>query len=330
MKIAFYDTHAFERPYFEVAAATGQHTIQFLEPRLSLNTVSLAANHEAVCVFVNDDLSSNVLDRLSDIGIRLVALRCAGFNRVDLEAAERLGIRIVRVPEYSPHAVAEHAVALLLAVNRRIHRAYVRCREMNFSLDGLVGFDLYKKTVGTVGTGRIGKVFAEIMLGFGAKVIAHDQDPDSALIKRGVQYVEFDRLLAEADVVSFHIPLTAQTHHLIGSKQLAEMKPGALLINTGRGGLIDTQALVESLKSGHLGGAGLDVYEEEEGYFFQDHSEHVLQDDVLSRLLSFPNVLVTSHQGFLTREALSEIARQTIESVNAFVSGSDLIREVKA
>jgi D-lactate dehydrogenase len=331
MRIAMFDTHRYDRESFETANVDFGHAITFLEPRLTSETAALAGLHDAVCAFVNDKVDAQTLRTLRQGGTRLVALRSAGYNHVDLVAAAQIGLPIVRVPEYSPHAVAEHAVALVLALNRKIHRAYARVREWNFSLDGLVGFDLHGRTVGIVGTGRIGRATARIFHGFGCRVLTFDLRPDPALVAElGVRYVDLPELYRESDVVSLHVPLTPQTHHLIDAAALATMKPGVVLVNTGRGPLIDSRALIEALKSGHLGAAGLDVYEEEEGVFFQDLSNRVLQDDVLARLLTFPNVLVTSHQAFLTREALANIARVTLENVTAFERGEPLRNEVRA
>jgi D-lactate dehydrogenase len=331
MKIAMFDTRAYDRASFEAANASAGHAITYLEPRLTRATAPLAAGHEVVCAFVNDELDAAALGVLLEGGTRLVALRSAGYNHVDLAAAEALGLPVVRVPEYSPHAVAEHAVALVLALDRKIHRAHARVREWNFSLDGLVGFDLFGKTVGLVGTGRIGAAAARIFHGFGCRVLAFDARPDPALSAAlGVRYVELDELYASADVISLHVPLTPATHHMIDEAALARMKPEAILINTGRGALIDSKALIGALKRGRIGAAGLDVYEEEEGVFFHDLSDKVLQDDVLARLLSFPNVLITSHQAFLTREALAAIATVTLASVTAFSRGEPLVNQVRA
>jgi D-lactate dehydrogenase len=330
MKIAMFDTHRYERESFDAANADGGHQITFLEPRLTRETAPLARSHPVVCSFVNDRVDDATLEVLRDGGTRLVALRSAGYNHIDLAAAARLGLPVVRVPEYSPHAVAEHAVGLVLALNRKIHRAYARVREWNFSLDGLVGFDLHGKTVGIVGTGRIGQVTAGIFRGFGCRVLAFDRRPDPGLALAGGRYVELAELFRESDIVSLHVPLTPATHHIIDAAALAAMKQGAVLVNTGRGALIDSRALIDALKSRHLAAAGLDVYEEEEGVFFQDLSDRVLQDDVLARLLTFPNVIVTSHQGFLTREALASIARVTLENVSDFERGAPLRNEVRA
>lgn len=325
MRIAFFDTHRFDRAAFEEANAGYGHALTFFEPRLTLQTAGLAAGFPAVCSFVNDRLDAPCLQALAAGGTRHVALRCAGFNHVDLLEAERLGLSVSRVPEYSPEAVAEHAVALVLTLNRKVHRAYARVREWNFSLDGLVGFDLHGKTVALVGLGRIGRAAARIFRGFGCRLLGVDpQLPDADAQALGLQRVTLDEALRQADIVSLHVPLTPATRHLVDAAALARMKRGVMLINTGRGALIDSRAMLQALKSGQLGAAGLDVYEEEEGVFFQDLSGQVLQDDVLARLLTFPNVLVTAHQGFLTREALHAIARTTLGSVQRFERGEEL------
>lgn len=322
MRIAFYDTKPYDRDYFGRAEGADRLEWHFHEFRLSTATAGTAQGAQAVCVFVNDRLDRACLDALAGSGVTLVVLRCAGFNNVDLAAAKALGLAVTRVPAYSPHAVAEHAVALLLTLNRKIHRAYNRVRELNFSLSGLVGFDLHGKTVGIVGSGRIGRAAAQIFRGFGCRVFASDLAPRADwAAAHGIEYVPVDDLLGSSDVVSLHLPLTPKTHHLINASTLARLKQGAYLINTSRGKLVDTTALIQSLKSGHLGGVALDVYEEEEGLFFEDLSAEVLQDDELSRLLTFPNVLITAHQAFLTREALSEIARVTIQNLGRLQSG---------
>lgn len=331
MKLALFDTHSYERDAFESASSGIRHAITYLEPRLTRETARLAAGHDAVCPFVNDRLDAVALGILRDAGVRLIALRSAGFNHVDLDAALRFGLPVVRVPEYSPFAVAEHAVALALTLNRKIHRAYSRVREWNFSLEGLVGFDMHGKTVGVIGTGRIGRVAARIFRGFGCRVLAVDLFPDAALmLESDVRYVDLPQLYRDSDVITLHLPLTPQTHHMVDAPVLSAMKRGVVLINTGRGALIDSRALINALKSGHLGAAGLDVYEEEEGIFFRDLSNQVLQDDVLARLLTFPNVVVTSHQAFLTKEALASIAHVTLENVTAFERGDPLVNEVRA
>jgi D-lactate dehydrogenase len=331
MKLALFDTHQYDRDSFAAANVDGRHLLTFFEPRLTQETATLARGYQGVCPFVNDKLDAPTLTLLAEGGTRLVVLRSAGYNHVDLSAAARLGLSVLRVPEYSPYAVAEHAVALVLTLNRKIHRAHARVREWNFSLDGLVGFDLHGKTVGLVGTGRIGRVAARIFHGFGCRVLAFDPRPDELLVtETGARYVDLDALLRDSDIVSLHLPLTPATRHLIDARALAVMKAGAMLVNTGRGALIESRALIAALKKGHLGGAALDVYEEEEGVFFHDLSNQVLLDDVLARLLTFPNVLITAHQAFLTREALANIAQVTLENVTAFEGGLPLRNEVRA
>jgi D-lactate dehydrogenase len=323
---AVFDTKPYDREYLEPAAAARGLALRFHEFRLNSETAPTVAGARAVCVFVNDRVDAECLRVLAGAGVRLVALRCAGFNNVDLKAARELGLTVTRVPAYSPHAVAEHTVALLLALNRRIPRAYHRVRDHNFSLAGLVGFDLCGKTVGIVGTGKIGRLTAQILRGFGMNVLAYDVQPDADWARRfEVSYVALPALLAASDVVSLHVPLLPETRHLLREETIAQMKPGAYVVNTGRGKLIDTTAVLAALKSGQLGGVALDVYEEEEGLFFEDHSGEVLQDDELTRLLTFPNVLVTSHQAFLTREALTEIARVTTTNLRNFADGTKLL-----
>lgn len=330
MRMVVFDTRRYDREAMEAANGRFGHELVFLEPRLTAATASLAGGAPAVCSFVNDRVDREALEVLASGGTRLLALRSAGYNHVDLEAAAQLGVRVTRVPEYSPYAVAEHAVGLVLALNRKIHRAYARVREWNFSLDGLVGFDLHGKTVGIVGTGRIGAATAQAFQGFGCRVLAFDLNPDRALESKGVRYCPLEELYAEADILSLHVPLNPKTHHLIDERALSLMKRGVMLINTGRGALIDSRALIDALKTGHCGAAGLDVYEEEEAIFFRDLSDEVLQDDVLARLLTFPNVIVTAHQAFLTREALAAIAGTTLESLTAFEKGEPLVHEVRA
>ncbi len=323
--VSFYDTKPYDREYL-LQATTPEDAAanwRFHDFRLTADTAATAAGSSAVCVFVNDRLDGACLRKLAEAGVRHVALRCAGFNQVDLPAARELGIAVTRVPAYSPYAVAEHAVALLMTLNRKVHRAYNRVREFNFSLGGLVGFDLYGKTVGIVGTGKIGRCTAQIFRGFGCKVIAYDPFPQTDWAQENkVVYAGFEELLERSDILSLHSPLTAETHHLLNAETLGRMKRGAYLVNTSRGKLVDTHALIQMLKTDHLGGVALDVYEEEEGIFFEDHSAHGLVDDELSRLLSFPNVLITSHQAFLTHEALSEIARVTVENLHAGTTGA--------
>jgi D-lactate dehydrogenase len=326
IRTAVFDTKPYDREFLLKAPACAAIDWNFHEFRLSKDTALAATNARAVCLFVNDCADREVLSLLKKNGVQMVAMRCAGFNNVDLAAAKELAIPVVRVPSYSPHAVAEHAVALCLTLNRKIHRAYNRVREHNFSLNGLIGFDLAGKTVGVIGTGKIGRIAAQIFRGFDMRALAYDPYPSNDWAKqRGVEYFELDALLRQSDIVTLHLPLTATTNHMLNAERLALMKPGAMLINTSRGKLIDTHALVENLLRGHLGGVALDVYEEEEGIFFEDHSEHLLQDDILSRLLTFPNVLITSHQAFLTREALQEIARVTCENLTRFDAGKSFI-----
>lgn len=331
MRIAVFDTHSFDKAAFTLANGRHGFGLTFFEARLTAATANLAAGFRVVCPFVNDRLDAAALSLLHDGGVRLIALRSAGYNHVDLRAAADLRLPVVRVPEYSPYAVAEHAVALILTLNRKIHRAFNRVREANFALDGLVGFDLHGKTVGLIGTGRIGSVLAAIMRGFGCHVIAFDVEPNPELVANlRVRYVDLPELYRESDIVSLHVPLMPATRHLIDAAALRQMKPGVMLINTGRGALIDTRALIEALKQERIGAAGLDVYEEEEGIFFRDLSDQVLQDDVLARLLTFPNVLNTAHQAFLTLEALVNIAETTLSNVRAFDRGEPLTNEVRA
>jgi D-lactate dehydrogenase len=327
MEVAFYDTKPYDRTYF-VQQGKGLLQWHFHEFRFNAKTATTAAGARAICVFVNDQLQKETLEALARLGVKLVALRCAGFNNVELSAAKSLGITVTRVPAYSPHAVAEHAVALLLTLNRKIHRAYNRVREHNFSLAGLVGFDLAGKTIGIVGTGKIGKIAAKIFCGFDACVLAHDPFKNEEWAKtNGITYVGFDELLQTSDIVSLHLPLTPESVHLLNKESIGRMKPGAYLINTSRGKLLESAALIEALKTGHLGGVALDVYEEEEGVFFEDLSESVSLDDTLARLLTFPNVLITSHQAFLTNEALTEIARVTCENLLRFERSQQFLPE---
>jgi D-lactate dehydrogenase len=330
MKIAVFDTHRYDQTALGAQNAQHGHELVFFETRLNDQTVGLAAGFDAVCPFVNCRLTANVLARLQALGVRLVALRAAGYNGIDVAAAQRLGIAVARVPAYSPQAVAEHAFALLLCLVRKVHRAHARVRELNFSLDGLEGFTLHGKTFGCVGVGRIGAAAIAIARGFGCRVLAHDVTENAALARElGFAYAPLDQLLAESQVVSLHVPLTPATHHLIDAAALARMPPGAVLINTSRGAVIDTRALIQALKARRLGAVGLDVYETEEGVFFHDLSDATLTDDVLARLLTFPNVLITSHQGFLTREALASIADTTLANASAFEHGEQLTNEVR-
>ena len=315
MKVLVYSTRKDERAFLADAFSGSGLLTQFEEIHLNARTAALAEGYDAVSVFVNDQVDAQVIETLARLGVRFIALRCAGYNNVDLEAAKRCSIQVVRVPAYSPYAVAEHAVALLLGLNRHIHKAYNRVREGNFSLDGLVGFDLHGKSVGVIGTGTIGQVFCSIMRGFGSQVLAFDPYPNQSLVDAGVSYVELDQLYTRSDVISLHCPLTPQTQHLIDDAAIANMKPGVLLINTSRGGLVDTQSVIKGLKSGRLGGLALDVYEEEADLFFEDLSDQVIADDELMRLTTFPNVIITGHQAFLTREALQNIAQTTVSNL---------------
>jgi D-lactate dehydrogenase len=324
--IAVFDTKPYDRDYLTRANGSEELDWRFHEFRLEAKTAVAANGAQAVCIFVNDVANREALEHLAGSGVKLIALRCAGFNNVDLGAAKELGFTVTRVPSYSPHAVAEHAIALILTLNRKIHRAFNRVRELNFSLSGLVGFDLYGKTAGILGTGKTGRIVGEILRGFGMRVLASDLYPNQEwAIKNGIEYVEMSRLAKESDIISLHVPLTPQTDRIVNQESLALMKPGVTLINVSRGRLIHTQALIKALKSGHVGGVALDVYEEEEGIFFEDLSGEILQDDELARLLTFPNVLVTAHQAFLTHEALSEIARITAENVRRFASRQTLL-----
>lgn len=329
MRIAVFSSKPYDRTFLDRANQSHAHELVYLAPRLTAETVALAQGFDGVCAFVNDRLDADVLQTLHAGGVRLVALRSAGFNNVDLPAAERLGITVARVPAYSPHAVAEHAVALLLSLNRMTFRAYNRVREGNFSLDGLLGFDLYGKTVGVVGTGTIGLIFAQIMRGFGCRVLAYDPFP-SAQAQGVVEYVTLDQLFAASDVVSLHCPLTPETDHLIDADAIARMKDGVVLINTGRGRVVDTRAVIEGLKSGKIGRLGLDVYEEEEQLFFQDLSQTMIGDDTFMRLTTFPNVLITGHQAFFTGEALTNIAETTLANITAFERGEGTLHRVPA
>lgn len=321
IEVAVYDTKPYDREFLTAAGGKQIHW-QFNEFRLSARTAPIAAGTGAVCVFVNDTVDAACVDKLADLGVKLIALRCAGFNNVDLKAARAKNIPVVRVPAYSPHAVAEHAVALLLTLSRRTHRAYNRVRELNFSLNGLVGANVHGKTVGVIGTGKIGRIAAQIFRGFDAAVLAYDPFPSAEWANQyGICYTALPELLATSDIVTLHLPLLPETKHLINAATLAQMKRGVLILNTSRGKLIETRALIDALKSGQVGGVALDVYEEEEGIFFEDLSGQVLQDDQLSRLLTFPNVLITSHQAFLTQEGLSEIARVTVENILKLENG---------
>lgn len=329
MRVAVFSAKPYDRKSLDAAAEGTGHQLRYFEDRLSRDTAGLARGFPAACIFVNDEADAEAIRALHEGGTALLACRCAGVNQVDLEAARELGVRVSRVPAYSPHAVAEYAVGLILTLNRHIHRAYNRVREGNFALDGLMGFDLFGKTVGVIGTGKIGAKVAAILHGFGCDILAHDAYRNPDCLALGARYVELPELLGRSDVVTLHCPLTPDTHRLINTATLDLMKPGAMLINTSRGAVIDTGAVVGALKSGRLGYLGLDVYEEEEGYFFEDFSGKVIEDDVLARLLTFPNVLITGHQAFFTREAIGNIARSVIDTVTELEQGRPLSNEAQ-
>jgi D-lactate dehydrogenase len=332
VRIAVFSSRAYDRRSLEEANERHGHELTFLEPRLELATVALADGYDAVCPFVNDRVGADVIERLAGYGVKMLTLRSAGFNHVDLDAAAAAGLTVARVPAYSPYAVAEHTVALMLAVERRLHRAYNRVREGNFSLDGLLGFDLRNKRVGIIGTGKIGQIVARILRGFGCSLRAYDPFPNDEVRDYGVRYVDLDTLFAECDVITLHCPLTPETHHIIDAESLKKVKRGVMIVNTSRGPLIDTRAAIEALKDGTIGNLALDVYEEEGDLFFEDLSDQVIQDDVFSRLLTFPNVFITAHQAFFTQEALSNIAETTLANATAFErghrSGNELTPEV--
>jgi D-lactate dehydrogenase len=330
VRVAVFSTRAYDREHLDRANARAGHALVYFDAHLDAATSQLARGFEVVATFVNDRLDAAVLRALAEGGTRLVALRCAGFNQVDLVAAADAGLRVVRVPAYSPHAVAEHTIALILALNRQIPRAVARVRDGNFALDGLVGFDLSGKTVGVVGTGKIGEVVVRLLSGFGCRVLVHDPFPSPAVTALGATYTTLEALLAESRIVTLHCPLTPDTHHVMNADAFRLLRKGSMLINTSRGGLLDTRAAIAALKSGHLGALGIDVYEEEAALFFEDLSGTVLRDDVFARLLTFPNVVVTAHQAFLTTEALTAIAETTLASVTAFAAGEPLINEVRA
>lgn len=328
MKITFFSTQPYDRESFLKHQTDSRLELVFLEAKLTEQTVSLAKGSAAVCVFVNDTLNENVIRQLSQLNVGLIALRCAGFNNVDLEAAQTCNIKVVRVPAYSPHAVAEHALAMIMTLNRKIHKAYNRVREQNFSLNGLLGFDLYKKTVGVIGTGHIGEVFCRILHGLGCNILACDPIKKPAIEAIGIPYVSMEEVFAQCDIISLHCPLNETTRYLINSATIEQMKTGVMLINTSRGGLIDSKAIIAALKSGKIGYLGIDVYEQEADLFFQNLSEQILHDDIIARLMTFPNVLITAHQGFFTQEALDQIALTTLDNINRFKEGKALINEI--
>ncbi len=329
MRVAVFSSKPYDERYLGAAAAGSPHQLDFFEARLNCDHAPLAADHDAVCVFVHDEVSGDVLRVLADGGTRLVALRAAGFNNVDLEVAGELGIRVCRVPAYSPYAVAEHAVALILSLVRHTPRAFNRVRDGNFALDGLLGYDLHDRCVGVVGTGRIGTVFATIMKGFGCRLMAYDPYPNDDMMALTAKYVDLPELFAESDIIALHAPLTSETHHIVNADTLSRVKPGVLIVNTSRGGLIDTEAAIDALKDGRLGALGLDVYEEEDAIgFFEDQSASIIQDDTFARLLTFPNVLITAHQAFFTAEALANIAEATMANLTAFEETGAPVHEV--
>ncbi|MCR4728381.1 MAG: 2-hydroxyacid dehydrogenase [Lachnospiraceae bacterium] len=324
VKVAFFDAKDYDEKSFEKYNGKNGIKIKFFETKLTLDTVSLTKGYDAVCIFVNDEVGPEVIDRLCELGIKLIALRCAGYNNVDVKYAYKK-IRVVRVPAYSPYAVAEHAMALLLTSIRRIHKSYIRTRDFNFSLSGLTGFEIHGRTVGVVGTGKIGRIFIDICKGFGAKIIAYDKYPADI---EGVEYVDLDTLWERSDIISFHCPLTEENHHMVSEESIKKMKKGVVIINTSRGGLIDSEALLNGLKDRKIGAACLDVYEEEASFFFKDFSGHIVNDDILARLISLPNVIISSHQAFLTDEALENIANTTIDNINKCFAGEKCDNEV--
>lgn len=328
MKVAFFDTKPYDKEIFDQINQDYGYEIKYFKNHLSADSSLMANGYETVCIFVNDLVTEEVVNKLYEGGTQLIVLRCSGFNNVDLKAAQKK-IRIARVPAYSPNAIAEHTVALMLTLNRKIHRAYFRTRDANFSLQGLMGFDMYGKTAGVIGSGKIGKVLMQILRGFGMQVLAYDPYPDQEFAEKNqVRYTTLNDLLATSDIISLNCPLTAETQYIINERSISIMKPGVMLINTGRGKLIETRSLIDALKTGKVGAAGLDVYEEESEYFFEDLSNRVLNDDVLARLLTFNNVIITSHQGFFTKEALSNIARSTLENIREFQEKIPLSNEV--
>ena len=329
MKITLFGTQPYDRESFDRIRDTYGFDICYHRSHLNANNVALAQGSDAVCIFVNDTADAGTIRQLAGMGVKLIALRCAGFNNVDLNAAARYGIPVVRVPAYSPHAVAEHAVALMLALNRKIHRAYWRTRDGNFSLQGLMGFDMNGKTVGVIGTGKIARIVIRILLGFGMEVLAYDPYPDGVFAREtGIAYVSLDELYRRSDIITLHCPLTNETKHLVNETSIARMKRGVMIVNTGRGQLIQTEALIEALKSKQVGAAGLDVYEEEGDYFYEDRSDSIIDDDTLARLLLFPNVIVTSHQAFFTAEAMHNITETTLQNIKDFFDGRPLVNAV--
>jgi len=330
MKIAFFSTKSYDKESFLTHVSNTGHEFSFLDAPLDHRTVNLAKDHQAICTFVNDPIDEYIITKLHQLGVGLIALRCAGYNQVNLPTAEKLGIKVVRVPAYSPEAVAEHAIALLLTCIRKTHKAYNRVRENNFSLEGLTGFNIHGKKIGVIGTGAIGKAFCRIMKGFGTEILAYDLMESEEMKEIGVRYLPLHEVLSNSQIISLHCPLTPQTRHMINAETLSLMQNGVTLINTSRGALIDTKAVIKALKSRKIGFLGIDVYEQEEHIFFKNLSEEILDDEMISRLMTFPNVLISGHQAFLTREALDQIAKTTLENISAFEKGEFLRNEVKS
>ncbi|MBT2161599.1 2-hydroxyacid dehydrogenase [Zobellia laminariae] len=329
MKIAIFNVHNWEKDYLQ-NASNGKHTLKMFDTYLTLDTVDLAKDCDAICIFTEDNASAPILDRLHELGVKYVALRSAGFNNIDVPHAKKLGIRMARVPEYSPYAIAEFTVGVMLALNRKLVRTHYRIMEMNFSLNGLVGFDMNGKTVGIIGTGKIGRVVAKILHGFGCKLLLYDIFEDKSLVEKyDATYTDLDSLCKQSDIITLHAPLNAETHHLIDEARIADMKKGVMLINAGRGGLVKTIDVINGLKSGQIGYFGMDVYEEEKGLYFEDHSEDILQDDSMARLMTLRNVLISSHQAFLTDTALNNISRITFDNLECMEKGDSCINEIK-
>ena len=328
MKVAIFSTKPYDKLFLEKTNRQHNHELKFFEPKLNEQTVTLADGFDVICAFVNDRLDRPIIEALQQQGIKLIALRCAGYNNVDLDATKELGITVVRVPAYSPYAVAEHAIALILTLNRKIHRSYNRVREGNFALNGLLGFDIHGRTVGIIGTGKIGRIAGQILHGFGCRILAYDLHPNDEFADKYGEYVSFEDLLKQSDIISLHCPLTSDTHHLINDQAVSIMKPGVMLINTSRGGLVDTKAMIEGLKSKQIGNLALDVYENEGSLFFEDMSGEIIQDDVFERLLTFPNVIITGHQAFFTEDALQNIAETTLSNITTFEENKSCVNEV--
>lgn len=324
LKISFFSTQPYDKVFFEKHNKDFGFELEFFETQLNAHTVNLIQDSAIVCVFVNDVVNAEVIEKLAERGVKIIALRCAGFNNVDLEAAKKLGINVCRVPAYSPEAVAEHAMAMILTLNRKTHKAYNRVREQNFALNGLLGFDLHGKTIGIIGTGNIGKAFSKIAKGFGCKILAFDIVKNQEMEAFGVDFVDIETIFKESDVISLHCPLNDKTLHIINKKSLAQMKNNVMIINTSRGALIDTSDVIDALKNGKVGYLGIDVYEQEEKLFFRDLSENIIQDDTIQRLMSFPNVLVTAHQAFFTNEALTQIALVTLGNIKSLLTENDI------